>query len=775
MAPARITSAPVSSSETVNFADALPSAQAILDQIQNVLAAPFVSDADLDSCVQDASRLAASFKKNQPEAAAVRPLLEAAFGIWTSPAFSRRVVPAALRASFDSNREAGWPGILSAMLLCPAWQWDNAPTIDEVPDWMWPEYTAWLFVPPLRFLHAGEAEAYAAHFLRHAEPLARWTSRNYGSAAVRGAVTSYLNLSSFAPLYLSQSDLSRHSYFHAQILSRVFTLPTASLVPAPRVGRALRIGIVIDEADLDGSTASGPALFRQLDPQRFETSIFISSAVSLHCEQYPAAMILPESLAEQVTLLNGHMLDAVVFASDIAGNRAPIAQLACQRVAPLQIATSASQITTGFSSIDLFLTGLNTINSPVDANENFVERVAVLPAAVRTYHSREIPATEGFEGIRTSFNIPESSVVFAAFLRLGQLNGAALEAWAKLLRDQSNAHLLIQVIADPISAAGEAEVVRNALLDRVGADVLTRVTVLDQMVTNESDLVRTLAAADAFLEPLTGGNPDLVLLPLASGVPVIAQEGGVLRSRFTPAILRSLDLSDLVATNSDELCAISAKLAGDSELRKTYREKLQLQMQRTPIFLDTLAAAESFGAIVEQAFDRLFEVGRDEFRRESAPFIPLVNDSEYATSLDDARSLFDGGMIQDAVQRLQVVLSLRPADNAARHLYARALSALGQHERALTYLLVVVSNSENDQNVWKDLATTLWALGKTGEALQAIETCVRMNQTELEPWLLLGDWAQHLGHQDVAQDIKTFLLEVAPTDPRVELFVAKVA
>lgn len=775
MAPARITPAPVSSDETVTFADAPSSAQAVLDRIQNVLAAPFVSAEELDACVEQASLFAGSLKKNQPDAAVVRPLLEAALNIWTSPAFAGRVVPQALRASFGSRREAGWPGILSAMLLTPAWQWDSAPTLDQVPDWMWPEYTAWLFVPPLRFLHAGEAEAYAAHFLRHAEPLARWTTRNYGSAAVRGAVTSYLNLSSFSPLYLSSSDLSRHSYYHAQIITRVFTLPNAAPIPTPRLGRALRIGIVLDEADLDGATASGPALFRHLDPLRFETSIFISSATSVHCEAFPTATILPESLAEQLALLNSQMLDVLVFASDIAGSRTPIAQLACQRVAPLQIASSASQITTGYSSIDLFLTGINTINSPVDANENFVERVAVLPAAVRTYVSRELPAVEGAEGFRAAFNISDTSMVVAAFLRIGQLNGAMLDGWAKLLREQANTHLLVQVIADPISASNEAEVLRNALVTRLGAEVLNRITVLDQMVTDEADLVRTLAAADLFLEPLTGGNPDLVLLPLAAGVPVIAQEGGVLRSRFTAAILRSLEMPELVAVNADAVSSIVLKLSSDTALRASYREKLQLQMQRAPIFLDPLAASESFGAIAEHAFDRLLELGRDNFRRENGPLIPLVSDSEFATSFEEARSLFESGMIEDAAQCLQIVLSLRPADNAARHLYARVLAARGQHERALTYLLVVVAHSENEQAVWKDLATTLWTLGKNAEALQAIETCVRMNQTEIEPWLLLGEWAHRLGHQDVVGDIRTLLIELAPNDPRVEAFVASIS
>ena len=70
-----------------------------------------------------------------------------------------------------------WPGLLAAMLLIPSWEWPGAPRYDDVPSWMWPAFTVYVFHTPQAFSSVGQAEKYAAHYLRRLEGLARAAGR----------------------------------------------------------------------------------------------------------------------------------------------------------------------------------------------------------------------------------------------------------------------------------------------------------------------------------------------------------------------------------------------------------------------------------------------------------------------------------------------------------------------------------------------------------------------------------------------------------------------
>ena len=84
----------------------------------------------------------------------------------------------------DSYVTRGWPGLLAAMLLVPAWQWRNAPELEQVPTWLWGPYTRYLFTPPQGFRTPGQAEAYPRFCLQRLPELQRLAERNRGSSEI---------------------------------------------------------------------------------------------------------------------------------------------------------------------------------------------------------------------------------------------------------------------------------------------------------------------------------------------------------------------------------------------------------------------------------------------------------------------------------------------------------------------------------------------------------------------------------------------------------------
>ena len=146
-----------------------------------------------------------------------------------------RAVPTGELAEANALASGGWPGLLAAMLLVPAWQWSNRPHIDSVPAWLWPDYVAYLFTTPQGFCANGQAEVYAAYYLSRIEELARLAAINRGSTQVQAAVRAYLVASNCIQLYFSQSALRRHYEVRGRLLKAAFAVPAQEeILPLPR-------------------------------------------------------------------------------------------------------------------------------------------------------------------------------------------------------------------------------------------------------------------------------------------------------------------------------------------------------------------------------------------------------------------------------------------------------------------------------------------------------------------------------------------------------------
>ncbi len=113
-------------------------------------------------------------------------------------------------------------------------------------------------------------------------------------------------------------------------------------------------------------------------------------------------------------------------------------------------------------------------------------------------------------------------------------------------------------------------------------------------------------------------------------------------------------------------------------------------------------------------------------------------------------------------------------DAASRHAQGKELLAAGRPGRAALYLLAAAESADAGPDTWHELALALHADGQKAEALQALEACVRLNPGQLEPWLLLADWARDFGHIELVQEIADVVRELAPEHPRTHELIAHV-
>jgi len=709
--------------------------------------------------------------KDDPECEAVRKLIR---DLMQSGAADHPVDPADLAAA-DDCRQQGWPGLLAAMLLVPAWQWPGAPRFDEVPTWLWLDYALYVFASPQGFTACGQAETHAAHHLRRLEEVVRLLDANRGSAAVRALVTIYQRTSNCIPLYFSLSSLRRHYELRGHLLmSATGTGATTPLAPLPRPGRRLRVGFINRHFGPQTETYTTLPTFEQLDPARFEVLLFAHEAADTPLERHARTrtagfQVLPAALDDQVRVLREAALDVAVFGTNVTAVCHEVTLLACHRVAPLQVANNSSCTTTGLPEIDLYVSG--TLTEAPGAEQNFTERLGLLPGPAHAFDYEADRQEPAGTWTRAALGLPEDAVVFVSAANYFKIIPEMREAWARLLAAVPGSRLLLHPFNPNWSSSYPvkrfcAEFDRVLEAHGVATDRLVVSSVRFPSRTDVKELIRT---GDIYLDTFPFAGVNSLVDPLELGLPVVAWEGDTFRSRMGGALLRQLGLDELVATDETGYLALATRLATDADGRTALKARIVDAMESSPVFLDPLAASDAFGALLELAFDEQVAVGHAEFRRNRTPLrVPAPADAMERVSA--GVTAFGADDTVTAADCAREVLGAAPTHTAARHLLGAVMLRNGNAARAVDYLLGAVQQGGNNAPVWHDLAVALAEAGRPAQALEAVRTSLHLDGQRLEGWQLLGELALKAGQSDLLAQALARIDAIAPDDPRaVEL------
>jgi protein O-GlcNAc transferase len=672
----------------------------------------------------------------------------------------------------------GWPGLLAAMILVPAWQWPFAPSLDNVPDWLWPDYTAWLFAVPQGFCVAGHADVYANHVLRRLDELVRWVDRNAGSSAVRAALNAYVQGANSIPLYFSKSSLKQHAELRGRLLTRAFARdPNAfDRLPEPRSGRRLRVGFVNRHFGSQTETYTTLPTFEHLDADRFEVILFAhhgnNSPLENHCRRQAADFrVLPAELEAQVALLREANLDVIVFGTNVTAVCNEVTLLALHRMAPLQIVNNSSCVTSGLPNIDLYVSG--TLTESPEAPSHFTERLGLLPGPAHAFNYEADGQQPSVPLTRASLGIPDDATLFVTAANYYKIIPEMQEAWAELLASTPGSRLLVHPFNPNWSSSYPIKRFR-AEFDRVlaahGID-RDRLVVSTARFPSRADVKTLIALGEIYLDTFPFGGVNSLVDPLESGVVPVVWEGQTFRSRMGAALLRTLGLDDLIAKDLPSYLAIARKIATDATSRQAIQEKIKAAMERTPLFLDTLAASDAFGSLIEIAFDELVLAGAEAFRADRTP-LTAEQVGDASSALAAATYLYQANIESEAVGQARRVLASQPASPEARHLLGAALLRQDRPEIAVQYLLAAVQHAEGSAGIWHDLAIALRRSGRTAESFQALQTCLKIEPTSVDTWLMTGEWALEARDAEKVSAISDALREIAPADPRVEAFLA---
>lgn len=181
-------------------------------------------------------------------------------------------------------------------------------------------------------------------------------------------------------------------------------------------------------------------------------------------------------------------------------------------------------------------------------------------------------------------------VTFASFNRLEKVQGAALRAWATILRRVPGSRLLIK--AAPFSGVRASFERRFA-----AAGGETRRVDWTGFEMDPAAHLRAFHRADIALDPFPYNGTTTTCEALLMGVPVVALRGASHRARVGASLLSSAGMGDLVAGSEDEYVEIAAGLAADPARLLALHQRTRGAMLASPVCDATGYAREFEGAL----------------------------------------------------------------------------------------------------------------------------------------------------------------------------------
>lgn len=267
----------------------------------------------------------------------------------------------------------------------------------------------------------------------------------------------------------------------------------------------------------------------------------------------------------------------------------PVAtSLAMLRLAPVQAACWGHPVTTGFPTIDYFITG-ELLERPA-ADNDYCEKLIRLPgtgacSVLMPYAPQALPSGLDFSEER-------SKTRFLVAQQASKFNPRFDELYPRIAIVSGPCHFWF--VRDPkYSWASEIveHRIRQAFVD-YGLDPSGYVTFIDWMPGGYFWWL--LDQMDVFLDTPAFSGYTTAWQALHRGVPVVTLEGEKLSQRLAAGLLRQLECCELIAGTVDEYIGIASALSHDPEKRERISRNVTASICSVDNNISVVRAVEQF-------------------------------------------------------------------------------------------------------------------------------------------------------------------------------------
>lgn len=330
--------------------------------------------------------------------------------------------------------------------------------------------------------------------------------------------------------------------------------------------------------------------FEQLDRKRFSLHAFYLGSArdqeTLFAQSRAACFEQgSRGLREWVEAISGQQPDVLIYPE--IGMDSMTGQLACLRLAPVQVATWGHPETTGLPNIDYYLSA--ECLEPESAQESYSERLVKLPGLGCHYDLYEVDAVTpdlGRWGIE-----PGTPVLLCPGT---PFKYAPQRDWilAEIARRLGRCRLVF------FTYAGSPHM-SEKLRQRLRVEFGRRQVDFDDVATfipwqTWQGFFGWLQRADIYLDTIGFSGFNTAMQAVECGLPIVTRAGRLLRGRLASGILEHIDLRELVAQSDDDYIDLAVRLGRDTAYRMHVRDRMAAS--RHLLYRDTapIRALEDF-------------------------------------------------------------------------------------------------------------------------------------------------------------------------------------
>jgi len=339
-------------------------------------------------------------------------------------------------------------------------------------------------------------------------------------------------------------------------------------------------------------------LVQHLDIKKIELAIFhvgskhdaMTGFAQLHAAHFQQGQRSTRAWAECILAWRP---DVILYPE--IGINETTARLAALRLAGVQAAMWGHPHTTGFPTIDCFISAEGL--EPADAETHYTEKLIQLPRLGCCYgRSRVVPHPVDLDTLAIKSDRPLLLSPGMPQKYLPQYDGVLIDIARRLGRCQ------IAFFTDD-----EIRPLTDLLLAR-----LQKAFTASGMVLSDYCLVLPwqprepffglMQQADLMLDTIGFSGFNTVMQALECGLPVVTLEGPFLRGRFGSGIMRSIGLDDLVAANAQDYVELAVSVVTDRARRAALVR--QIEERRDRLFEDIGAVRAFEQWLLELPFPR---------------------------------------------------------------------------------------------------------------------------------------------------------------------------
>ncbi|HZL40132.1 MAG TPA: hypothetical protein VFC45_07605 [Pseudolabrys sp.] len=513
--------------------------------------------------------------------------------------------------SSDTPRQVSLGKLLAAMLLLFPHELPQRYELDALPAWLLADYMAFSLTGPTMFREVGEADAYCDYAARWTGYLHDKVLANIGNEFWRNIGLFFTQNANFIPLYFNTRNVRELYQQRAAIMEATLRAVGAQLDhkfgTRPQRDR-IRVGILADHYAPQTETFATLPVYHHLDRKKFEVRLFALRLTNHRLEQFCARQadqfaVLPAGVGPRLQMLRAADLDLILIGTNTTAVTNDTAVLALHRLARVQVASVCSCTTTGMRNVDYYLSG--RLSEPQVAQAHYIEKLVVVDGPAHCYDfGDELPPASTETMNRAALGIGGEAIVFVSGANFYKILPELEEAWMLILAAVPESRLVLYPFnvnwsnAYPVDAFLER---LNAAMARHGLEP-GRLLVL-RAAPNRADVLGRLRLGDVYLDSFPFGGATSLLDPLELGLPAVVMEGEPFRARVGSALLRDMELEELIAKDRDGYVAAAVKLASDKDFRIRMREKIAGRMKAVPKFLDS----KWFGEQAGLAFERMWK------------------------------------------------------------------------------------------------------------------------------------------------------------------------